>query len=160
MCVLSCVQLFVTPWTVAHQAPLSVEFSRQKYWSGLPFPSPPRFHMYALIYIFLFLTYFTIQQILGPSLQMTQFCFFLWLSSSPYVPLLLYPLIYQWTWLLPGPGYCEWCCNEHLHGNTKDPDCCFCSGVQTTARSAVPSLTIVSSPSFSGWSEFQRDSKL
>ena len=34
------VQLFVTPWTVALQAPLSMEFSRQKYWSGLPFPSP------------------------------------------------------------------------------------------------------------------------
>ena len=30
----------VTPWTVAHQAPLSVAFSRQEYWSGLPFPSP------------------------------------------------------------------------------------------------------------------------
>ena len=30
---------FVTPWTVAHQAPLSMEFSRQGYWSGLPFPS-------------------------------------------------------------------------------------------------------------------------
>ena len=37
---LSCVQLFVTPWTVAHQAPPSMEFSRQEYWSGLPFPSP------------------------------------------------------------------------------------------------------------------------
>ena len=37
---LSHVQLFVTPWTVAHQAPLSMEFSRQEYWSGLPFPSP------------------------------------------------------------------------------------------------------------------------
>ena len=34
------VQLFMTPWTVAHQAPLSVEFSRQEYWRGLPFPSP------------------------------------------------------------------------------------------------------------------------
>ena len=31
---LSCVQLFGTPWTVAHQAPLSMEFSRQEYWSG------------------------------------------------------------------------------------------------------------------------------
>ena len=31
---------FVTPWTVAHQAPQSMEFSRQDYWSGLPFPSP------------------------------------------------------------------------------------------------------------------------
>ena len=29
------------PWTVAHQAPLSMEFSRKEYWSGLPFPSPP-----------------------------------------------------------------------------------------------------------------------
>ena len=36
----SCVQLFAIPWTVALQAPLSMEFSRQKYWSGLPFPSP------------------------------------------------------------------------------------------------------------------------
>ena len=31
---------FVTPWTVARQAPLSMGFSRQEYWSGLPFPSP------------------------------------------------------------------------------------------------------------------------
>ena len=30
----------VTPWTIAHQAPLSMGFSRQEYWSGLPFPSP------------------------------------------------------------------------------------------------------------------------
>ena len=37
---LSSVQLFATPWTVAHQAPLSMGFSRQEYWSGLPFPSP------------------------------------------------------------------------------------------------------------------------
>ena len=37
---LSCVQLFVTLWTIAYQAPLSMGFSRQRYWSGLPFPSP------------------------------------------------------------------------------------------------------------------------
>ena len=37
---LSHVLLFETPWTVAHQAPPSIEFSRQEYWSGLPFPSP------------------------------------------------------------------------------------------------------------------------
>ena len=36
----SCVWLFVTPWTVAHQAPLSMELSRKEYWSRLPFPSP------------------------------------------------------------------------------------------------------------------------
>ena len=37
---LSRVQLFATPWTVAYQAPPSMGFSRQEYWSGLPFPSP------------------------------------------------------------------------------------------------------------------------
>jgi len=37
---LSHVRLFATPWTAAHQAPLSMEFSREEYWSGLPFPSP------------------------------------------------------------------------------------------------------------------------
>ena len=39
-CLLSRVRLFATPWTVACQAPLSVGFPRQEYWSGLPFPSP------------------------------------------------------------------------------------------------------------------------
>ena len=37
---LSCVWLFEIPWTVAYQAPPSMEFSRQEYWSALPFPSP------------------------------------------------------------------------------------------------------------------------
>ena len=40
MKLLSHVRLFATPWTVAYQAPQSMEFSRQEYWSGLPFPSP------------------------------------------------------------------------------------------------------------------------
>ena len=40
VCALSRVQLFATLWTVAHQAPLSREFPRQEYWSGLPFPPP------------------------------------------------------------------------------------------------------------------------
>ena len=40
VCVLSHVQLFATPWTVACQAPPSMEFSRQEYWSGLPFLTP------------------------------------------------------------------------------------------------------------------------
>ena len=39
-CMLSCIWLLTTPWTVAHQAPLSMGFSRQEYWSGLPFPPP------------------------------------------------------------------------------------------------------------------------
>ena len=37
---LSRVRLFAAPWTVAYQAPLSMRFSRQEYWSGWPFPSP------------------------------------------------------------------------------------------------------------------------
>ena len=46
---------FVTPWTVACQAPLSLEFSRQEYWSGLPFPSPgdllyPRTELLSLVF--------------------------------------------------------------------------------------------------------------
>ena len=41
--VLNCILLFATPWTVAHQGPLSMEFSRQDYWSGLPFPTPGHF---------------------------------------------------------------------------------------------------------------------
>ena len=36
----SCVRLCVTPWTGAHQVPLSLGFSRQDYWSGVPLPSP------------------------------------------------------------------------------------------------------------------------
>ena len=40
LCMLSHVWLFVTPWIVAHQAPLSMEFFKQEYWSSLPF-SPP-----------------------------------------------------------------------------------------------------------------------
>ena len=39
-CVLSHFWLFLTPWTVAHQAPLSMGFFREEYWSGLPFPPP------------------------------------------------------------------------------------------------------------------------
>ena len=40
VCALSCVQLFAISWAVAHQAPLSMGFPRQEYWSGLPVPPP------------------------------------------------------------------------------------------------------------------------
>ena len=43
MCLVACVQLFEAPGTVAHQAPLSMGFSRQEYWSGLLFPPPEAF---------------------------------------------------------------------------------------------------------------------
>ena len=41
---LGCAQLFAIPWTVAHQTPLSMGFSRQEYWSGVPFPSSRDLH--------------------------------------------------------------------------------------------------------------------
>ena len=41
---LSRVQFCVTPWTAAYQAPLSMGFSMQEYWSGVPLPSPPKMH--------------------------------------------------------------------------------------------------------------------
>ena len=48
---LSHVRLFVTPWTVAYQAPLSMGFSRQEYWSGLPFPSPVGWALFHSIHV-------------------------------------------------------------------------------------------------------------
>ena len=46
---LSCVWLFATPWTPAYQAPPSMGFSRQEYWSGVPLPSPYKDFIYAWI---------------------------------------------------------------------------------------------------------------
>ena len=43
---LSSVRLLATPWTAAYQAPPSMGFSRQEYWSGVPLPSPPRLSAY------------------------------------------------------------------------------------------------------------------
>ena len=48
------VLLFVTLWTVARQAPLSMEFSREEYWGGLPFPSPIYIYKRAPIYIYIY----------------------------------------------------------------------------------------------------------
>ena len=50
VCVLSHARLFVTLWTVAYQAPLSMGFSRQEYWIGLPFPSPTLWEGYLIGY--------------------------------------------------------------------------------------------------------------
>ena len=46
----SCVRLFVIPWTIAHQVPLCMGFSRQEYWSGLPCPSLIK-SLYTLIFV-------------------------------------------------------------------------------------------------------------
>ena len=52
---LSPVWLLATPWTAAHQAPLSMGFSRQEYWSGVPLPSP--YYWYCIFQIFLLCVY-------------------------------------------------------------------------------------------------------
>ena len=52
VCVLNRVQIFATPWTVAHQAPLSIGFPREECWSGLPFLSPGNWiHVSCVSYI-------------------------------------------------------------------------------------------------------------
>ena len=67
VCVLnsfSHVRLFATLWTVAHQAPLSMGFSRQEQWSGLPFPSPGDLpDPYIYIYVYIFTHKYTFQSI-------------------------------------------------------------------------------------------------
>ena len=54
---LSHVQLFATPWTIAHQALLSMRFSRQEYWNGLPFSSPFMLYRKSLISVFYYSPY-------------------------------------------------------------------------------------------------------
>ena len=46
---LSCVRFFSAPWTIACQAPLSMGFSRQRYWSGVPLPSPAQHQTWDLL---------------------------------------------------------------------------------------------------------------
>ena len=54
MTLFSAVQLFVTPWTAAYQASLSMRFSRLEYWSGLPFPSLS-LSLYIYIYMYMYI---------------------------------------------------------------------------------------------------------
>ena len=73
-CVCECeslgrVRLFVTPRTVALQAPLSMGFSRQKYWSGLPFPSPLYCQRRAEILLYVRICFMSIVKSQGQSLQ-------------------------------------------------------------------------------------------
>ena len=63
---LSRVRLLVTPWTAAQQAPLSVGFSRQEYWSGVPLPSPSPI---LLIHLLILLTYQPLSLSISQQLQ-------------------------------------------------------------------------------------------
>ena len=115
---LSRVRLFETPWTVAHQASPSMEFSRQEYWSGLPFPSPGNSP-------FLETTFPYIYNFSGASLgAQTVKClpamwerpgFDPWLSKIPWsrqwppTPVLLPRKFHGWRSLV---GYSPWGCKE------------------------------------------------
>ena len=110
------VQLFTIPWTVAHQAPLSMEFSRQEDWSGLPFPSPgdlpdsgikpvslmspalqahslPLSHQRSPIRVFVFSGYMPRSEIAGSysysicSLKKLQYCFTQCLHQFTFPPI-------------------------------------------------------------------------
>ena len=72
---LSRVRLFATPWTAAHQAPPSMGFSRQEYWSGLPLPSLNG--EYEVSFIYLSLAGFTFSRFTSLYLQWKKLIFFL-----------------------------------------------------------------------------------
>ena len=83
-CLIAKSDSFGTPWTVSYQAPLSIEFPRQEYWSELPFPSAGIFPTQHQIFISRITT------------------------EPPGKPICICTL-----WLFPCLGYCKECCNEH-----------------------------------------------
>ena len=104
-CVLSCfshIQLFVTLWIIAHQAPLSMGFSRQEYWNGLPFLPPgdlpnPGIEPVSLMSPVLAGGFFTTSAT--------------WEAQSPYVYTLKQPLSALVILWIPSPPYIPLYCN-------------------------------------------------
>ena len=80
------VRLSVTPWTVARQAPLSMGFSRQEYWSRLPFPSPVTKYevseVYSLSCVGFFVTPWTVAYQAPPSMGFFQARVLEWVAIS------------------------------------------------------------------------------
>ena len=105
------VQLFVTPWTVACQAPLSMGFSSQEYWSGLPFPSPgdlpnPRIEPRSPARDFHFLLQGIFQtQVSNLYLLLVRWIHYPWTTSEAH-SLLQYWLNSEALW---GQGDCQQC---------------------------------------------------
>ena len=91
VCVLSRVRPFVTPWTVTYQAPLSIRFSRQEYWSGLLFPLQKIF--------------------LAQGLNSCLVCLLHWQTDSLALHLSYGDLQLKWKewWLWMGPEIFKWC---------------------------------------------------
>ena len=82
-CMLNRVQLFATPWTIAHQAPLSMGFSRQEYWSGWPFPTPRDLPNRGI-------------KLASPASPVLAGVFFI--TESPEKPYIINTLIYKWNY--------------------------------------------------------------
>ena len=95
----SCVWLFATPWTIACQAPLSVSFSRQEYWSGWPCPPPgglPNPEIEPLCILHWQAGYlFTITATWEDRCVCVCVCIFVCVCVCMYIPYLLYPYICQ-----------------------------------------------------------------
>ena len=91
---LSHVQLFVAPWNKACQAPLSMEFPRQEYWSGLPFPSPahlpdPRVDLPSNSALVVPLRWCGVQQ-----------------TCSPYCMIVFWKASWRGSWVTAEPSLC------------------------------------------------------
>jgi len=69
------VQLCVTPWTAAYQAPPSMGFSRQEYWSGVPSPS---IHQYKIIYIYMYIYNRLLKNSIAHASQLLQIILIWW----------------------------------------------------------------------------------
>ena len=111
---LSRFQLFATLWTVVYQAPLSMRFSRQEYWSGLPFPSP--MHESEVARVRLLATPWTAAHQAPPSMGFSrQECW----SGLPLSVCLKCgrPRFYPWVGKIPGEGHgnpLQYSCLENL----------------------------------------------
>jgi len=108
---LSRVRLFATPQTAAHQAPLSMGFSRQEYWSGVPLPSPCTYilHVYIYVYIYIYMyiciyiyMYFT------PHI----FCMYIYVTfifTCIYMFTFIFTCIYMYIYILHIFYTCAYC---------------------------------------------------
>ena len=88
---LSCVQLLATPWTAAYQAPPSMGFSRQEYWSGVPLPSP--IYMCVCIYIYIYIYAYICAAVHGITKSRTRLSNW---TELRYLYLYLYIATYAW----------------------------------------------------------------
>ena len=94
---LSHVRLFATTWTAAYQAPLSMGFSRQEYWSGVPLPSPYYVHISVESFI-LYNSYFKVSLCLSHHICYCCVCFFcvIFLLVMCYITLLYHIVMKFW----------------------------------------------------------------